>query len=116
MIIFDVDGTLIGGDNVDWQCFDDAFEEEAGFPFPSGFFDDLEEVTAKAIVHLALKDADAATKHQVERATQHNCFQRLQSAIEDRPHIFPAMPGALELWEDFRSQGHPFGIATGEPP
>lgn len=57
MIIFDVDGTLIGGERTDWQCFDEAFKEAAGFELTPSFFYSLNEVTAKAIVHQALDGA-----------------------------------------------------------
>jgi len=31
MMVFDVDGTLIGGEAADWASFGGAFEEIAGF-------------------------------------------------------------------------------------
>jgi phosphoglycolate phosphatase-like HAD superfamily hydrolase len=55
MIVFDVDGTLIGGQSVDWTSFVEAFKEAAGFALDDAFFDNLEEVTAQAIIHQALE-------------------------------------------------------------
>ncbi|MFZ4767509.1 MAG: hypothetical protein ACOYMN_21365, partial [Roseimicrobium sp.] len=52
--VFDVDGTLIGGEPVDWAAFGEAFGEVAGFALTTEFFDRIEEVTAKALVHQAL--------------------------------------------------------------
>jgi len=54
MIVFDADGTLIGGESTDWTSFDAAFEEVAGFALDDAFFESIEEVTAQAIVHQAL--------------------------------------------------------------
>lgn len=38
-IIFDADGTLIGGEPTDWASFEAAFFEVAGFALPSEFYD-----------------------------------------------------------------------------
>ena len=31
LIVFDIDGTLIGGETFDWASFDASFESSAGF-------------------------------------------------------------------------------------
>jgi len=67
-IIFDVDGTLIGGEPTDWASFEAAFLEIAGFALTSEFYDSIEEVTAKALVHQALSDLDHAERHFKEQA------------------------------------------------
>jgi hypothetical protein len=49
LIVFDVDGTLVGDDLTDWASFDAAFEEAAGFALEQTFWDNLEEVTAQVL-------------------------------------------------------------------
>ena len=112
MIVFDVDGTLIGGESVDWQCFDDAFEEAAGAPFRSDFFHNLEEVTAQAIVHQALDHLEEADREEILSKTQQGLLTRLREAHRSNPSAFPAVKGALELWQDLQERGIPFAIAT----
>ena len=38
LIIFDVDGTLVGGESYDWSAFGAAFREVTGHDFAPGFF------------------------------------------------------------------------------
>ena len=45
MTVFDVDGTLVGGEPTDWDCFESAFEEVADFSLSQDFFANLKEVT-----------------------------------------------------------------------
>ena len=54
MIVFDADGTLIGGESTDKESFEAAFKEAAGFALEEAFLASLQEVTARAIVHQAL--------------------------------------------------------------
>lgn len=114
MIVFDVDGTLIGGEKTDWKCFDDAFKEAAGFPLSSSFFYSLKEVTAKAIVHQALDGATYSEKCDIEAKTRKGYLDRLEKAIQDNPNAFPAMEGAALLIQDIQKRGFPIAIATGD--
>lgn len=114
MIIFDVDGTLINGENTDWKCFDDAFKEAAGFPLTSSFFRSLKEVTARAIVHQALDGATPSEKQSIEAKTRQGYLDRLKKAIHANPDAFPAIQGAAALIQDIQSRNIPIAIATGD--
>ena len=114
MIVFDVDGTLVGGEAFDWQCFEGAFEDAAGFRLTEEFFTSLEEVTAKAIVHQALPEADHEEKLKIEAKTRQGFLERLQTVYEANPSCFPAAEGAIAIMEEIRRRNIPLAIATGD--
>lgn len=114
MVVFDVDGTLIGGESTDWSSFDAAFEEAAGFVLEETFFESLEEVTAQAIVHQALAGFPDEKKRQVELAVRQGYLQRLKNAHESNPLSFSALDGALALLEELKKREIPVAIATGD--
>ena len=114
MIVFDVDGTLLGGEHHDWKSFDDAFEEAAGFRFPPDFFTNLPEVTAEAIMHQALVDVPHSDKTRIIDQTRQGYLTRNQAAHEETGNAFVKTPGVHELWEDLRAREIPFAIATGD--
>jgi len=55
LIIFDVDGTLIGGETWDWRCLDEAIESVLGFRPDGEFFRSLTEITAQALAEAAIR-------------------------------------------------------------
>ena len=114
MIIFDVDGTLLGGERVDWTSFRDAFKEAAGFPFSPTFFEVIEEVTAQAIVHQALNNHSIEEKKTIESAVRCGYLKRLSQAHNDDPLTFSSTTGAISLLEDLTQRKIPFAIATGD--
>ncbi len=114
MIVFDVDGTLIGGEKTDWKCFDDAFAEAAGFGLTPEFFYSIKEVTAQAIVHQALDGASLREKQIVEAKTLRGYLDRLETVVQDDSDAFPAMEGAVDLLNDLKSRKVPIAIATGD--
>jgi phosphoglycolate phosphatase-like HAD superfamily hydrolase len=114
MIVFDVDGTLIGGENTDWKCFDKAFVEAAGFSLTSDFFFSLNEVTARAIVHQALDDATHQEKQAIEAKTRRGYIDRLERVLRDNSDAFPPISGAVSLILDLKNRGVPIAIATGD--
>ena len=114
MIVFDVDGTLLGGESYDWKAFEDAFEEAAGFRLTREFFTNLEEVTAKAIVHQALPDLDEEERTEIESKTRDGYLSRLQDVYQSDPNSFPAVEGVIELLEDIQNRNIPLAIATGD--
>jgi len=114
MIVFDADGTLIGGESTDWTSFDAAFEEVAGFALDDAFFETIEEVTAQAIVHQALPAFSLEERTTKERAVCQAYLQRLKAACESNPCSFPATDGALALIADLKGRGIPIAIATGD--
>ncbi|MDA0813439.1 MAG: HAD hydrolase-like protein [Verrucomicrobia bacterium] len=114
MIVFDVDGTLIGGETVDWASFDAAFEEVAGFVLPDEFFTGIEEVTATAIIHEALNDFAVHERVRMERAVSEGYLRRLKHAHQNDSGCFPANEGALVLIQQLQQHGIPIAIATGD--
>src|ERR1035441_7224379 len=114
MMVFDVDGTLVGGESTDWASFEAALEEAAGFVLDDTFFGRIEEVTAQAIVHQALEDVSIEKKKQMEHAVRQGYLRRLKSAHESDPSSFPALDGALALLAELKKKGVPVAIATGD--
>ncbi len=114
MIVFDVDGTLIGGEPIDWACFRAAFEEVAGFALSDAFFESIEEVTAQAIVHQALSAFPMEEKKEKERAVCQEFLRRLKAAHEENPMSFIPADGALALLQEIKEAGISIAIATGD--
>jgi|SRR6187402_1615383 len=114
MIVFDVDGTLIGGEPADWASFEGAFEEVAGFALTAEFFAGLEEVTAQAIVHQALAALPLEERRAREHAVRVGYLRRLQAAHQSNPQCFPAANGALALLRELVAAKRPVAIATGD--
>lgn len=114
MIVFDVDGTLIGGETSDWSSFEGAFVEAAGFALTKEFFAGLEEITAQAIVHQALAALPLAERRAKERIVREGYLRRLRAAHQGNPRCFPAAAGALELLRELVAAKQPVAIATGD--
>jgi phosphoglycolate phosphatase-like HAD superfamily hydrolase len=114
MIVFDADGTLIGGESTDWASFGAAFEEVAGFTLDEAFFGSIEEITAQAIVHQALAAFSAEERMINERAVCQAYLRRLKAACENDPCSFPAVEGAAALIRELKERGIPIAIATGD--
>jgi phosphoglycolate phosphatase-like HAD superfamily hydrolase len=114
MIVFDVDGTLIGGELTDWASFGAAFEDAAGFRLSAQFFADLEEVTAQAIVHQALPEHLPEEKKRIEQAVRTRYLNYLREAHERDHDCFPALGEGPALLNELRERGIPVAIATGD--
>jgi phosphoglycolate phosphatase-like HAD superfamily hydrolase len=114
MIVFDADGTLIGGESTDKESFEAAFKEVAGFALDEAFFSGLQEVTAQAIVHQALRAAAPEERRSKERAIRDGYLRRLRKAHDGNPASFWAVRGASALLRDLRDKGIPVAIATGD--
>jgi phosphoglycolate phosphatase-like HAD superfamily hydrolase len=114
MIVFDADGTLIGGESTDKESFEAAFKEVAGFALEEAFFASLQEVTAQAIVHQALGAAAPEERRSKERAICEGYLRRLKKAHDGNPASFWAAKGASALLRDLRDKGIPVAIATGD--
>jgi phosphoglycolate phosphatase-like HAD superfamily hydrolase len=114
VIVFDVDGTLIGGESTDWECFGAAFKEVAGFVLSEKFFAGIEEITAQAIVHQALGSLSAEEKRLKERLVCQEYLRRLQAAHQSDPGCFSAIEGAVTLIQELKEKGIPIAIATGD--
>lgn len=114
MIVFDVDGTLIGGEPTDWACFGAAFEEVAGFALTTSFFASIEEITAQAIVHQALVTLPPEERRVKERSVREGYLRRLKSAHTDNRNCFAAVNGAVALIRELQEKNIPVAIATGD--
>ncbi len=114
LIIFDVDGTLIGGESYDWAAFDAAFAEFSGHSFPPGFFDVVAEVTGQAIVRRALPELDAEAIENAIALISAGYASRLTADIAAHPEAFRPSPGAIDLLPQLTAQGYPCAIATGD--
>lgn len=114
MIVFDVDGTLVGGEAADWNSFEAAFEEVAGFVLEREFFASLEEITAQAIVHHALADLPFEEKRLKERAVSQGYLRRLKAAHKSDGQSFLATEGAVDLLHALKKRNIPIAIATGD--
>jgi phosphoglycolate phosphatase-like HAD superfamily hydrolase len=114
MIIFDVDGTLLGGVSADWASFDAAFKEAAGFTLAPAFFETLEEVTTQAIIYRAFKNHSIEEKKAIESAVRCGYLKRLSEAHQSDPLTFSPTTGSISLLQDLRLKKIPVAIATGD--
>ena len=114
LVVFDVDGTLVGGEPTDWASFDAAFEEVTGFALDEMFWQSLEEVTSQAVVHQAVKDSCPEEKQRMVRAVRDGYLRRLTAAHRNDPATFPAVEGALGLLAELKKRGIPVAIGTGD--
>lgn len=114
VIVFDVDGTLIGGESIDWASFEASFEEFAGFALTDAFFSSIEEVTAQAIVHQALPNLPVEKRKAIECDVRRGCFQRLKAAHDNDPFCFPVVNGAIDLLREMKERDMTVAIATGD--
>jgi phosphoglycolate phosphatase-like HAD superfamily hydrolase len=114
MVVFDVDGTLIGGEPADWACFDRAYLEVTGRTMDREFFVTLSEVTSQAIIDKLLADLPPEERKAKERAVARRYLGLLKEACLANPNTFTAAAGARELLVDLRRRGIPIAIATGD--
>jgi phosphoglycolate phosphatase-like HAD superfamily hydrolase len=114
MIIFDVDGTLLGGESTDHASFDMAFKEAAGFALDAAFFETIEEVTAQAIIHQALDNRTIEEKKAIESAVRYGYLKRLSEAHQGDPLAFLPTTGSTSLLQDLKRRKIPVAIATGD--
>lgn len=114
LIIFDVDGTLLGGESYDWNSFEDAFLEVTGASFEEGFFDRITEVNATAIIQQARPDLNEAELTPIIAAVAEGYRRRLADEITAHPEAFPPTVGACELLPKLAELGYDCAIATGD--
>jgi phosphoglycolate phosphatase-like HAD superfamily hydrolase/GNAT superfamily N-acetyltransferase len=114
MVVFDVDGTLIGGEPTDWACFDKACMEVTGRTMDRESFATLSEVTAQAIIDRLLADLPPHERKAQERGVAARYVELLKDACRADPSTFTAAKGATELLLDLRRRGIPVAIATGD--
>lgn len=114
LIIFDVDGTLIDSELLDHRCFDEAFAEVTGASLTADTWKAITEITAKAIVHQALRHKHQNEIASIEDAIMQAYLRRLETAHRASPNAFSAFAGGPKLIQDLASSPNfKVGIATG---
>ena len=115
LVIFDVDGTLIGGESFDWSSFDAAVEEVAGFTPAPSFWESLEEVTARSIADAASAAHPPSERERIQILIREAYLRNLAKAHKANPGAFKPRPGAEELLKELRAVNGPgIAIATGD--
>jgi phosphoglycolate phosphatase-like HAD superfamily hydrolase len=115
LIIFDVDGTLIGGESHDWDCFDQAIEAVVGFAPTQEFLSSLPEITAQAIAEASLRAANKEPGSGLEERIRDEYLRRLRQVHSRDPRAFPARNGVMALLSHLSSlRDVAVAIATGD--
>ncbi len=115
LIIFDVDGTLIGGEPFDWKCFNDAFSSETGRTIGDDEWMELEEVTARSLVYHVLSEHPPARIRHLETCIAKAFLKNLQETNERNQNAFQIAPGTTRLLDRLQNDDRfEVGIATGD--
>ncbi len=115
LIIFDVDGTLVGGEPHDWASFDKAIETVVGFAPTQDFFDSLPEITAQSIAEAAIRAANRQPSADLVERIRDEYLRRLRQVHTADPLAFPARSGVMGLLACLSaSPGVGVAIATGD--
>jgi beta-phosphoglucomutase-like phosphatase (HAD superfamily) len=115
LVIFDVDGTLIGGEAADWLAFSAAIESVLGFAADQSFFSGLPEITAQAIAEAVIRASGAQSGNGFEQRIQEEYFNGLRRAHNSDPLTFQPRSGAQELLQRLASMpGVKIALATGD--
>lgn len=115
LIVFDVDGTLIGGETHDWACFDDAIASVLGFMPTQEFFDSLPEITAQAIAESSVRAVQRRVGEGLEERICDEYLLRLRRVHAADPGAFQARAGIAALLSRLASlPGIGVAVATGD--
>ena len=115
LIVFDVDGTLVGGEAGDWTCFDRAIQAVLGFTPDEDFYRGLPQITAQAIAEGAVRVSKRGHGTGLEDRIREAYGALLLKAMEDDPAAFPARPGAKDLLAHLEKlPGVQIAVATGD--
>lgn len=115
LIIFDVDGTLIGGKANDWSSLIGAIHSVLGFMPTREFFETLPDVTTQTVAEAAVAHAGCRLGTGLEEQIRDDYFARLKRVHAAAPDAFPARPGVHELLNHLdATPGLDVAIATGD--
>jgi phosphoglycolate phosphatase-like HAD superfamily hydrolase len=115
LIIFDVDGTLLGGESRDWKSFDRAIETILGFAPTADFFSSLPEITAQAIAEASVRAAGKEPGTGLEERIRDEYLRRLRQAHSRDADAFLPRKGVVQFLAHLRSvPGIGVAIATGD--
>lgn len=114
LIIFDVDGTLVGGETNDCACFDQAVAAVVGFTLNSAFFDSLPEITAQAIAESSVRAANRDVGVGLEEKIRDEYLRLLRDTHSRDTAAFPPRHGVRSLLASLSTTpGVSVAIATG---
>lgn len=115
VIVFDVDGTLIGGEEQDWPSFDQALESELGLMPDEAFWKTITEVTGKAIVRSVCEVRGMEFTDEIVERVNRTYLQNLRKAAPFKNTVFLPKPGAVEILNMLKSTPiFDVAIATGD--
>ena len=115
LIIFDVDGTLVGGEPADWRAFDESIATVLGGTLDAAFFSTLDEITAQAIAEASIRKAGKETGKGLEERIAEGYLEGLKAAHATNPGTFYARSNAIRLLSHLRTMpGVDVAIATGD--
>ncbi len=115
LIVFDVDGTLIGGEEQDWPSFDAALFEVFGFHPDADFWAGMHEITGRAIIRRVAEVTGTDWTEKVEQRVRKLYLENLRRAAPFKGSVFQPKPGAVEILELLRRTPiFDVAIATGD--
>jgi phosphoglycolate phosphatase-like HAD superfamily hydrolase len=115
LVVFDIDGTIIGGESADWRAFGDALNSVLGFTPEESFYTALQDVTAQRIAEAAVAASGQATGAGIEDRIHAEYLRQLRLAHAASASAFPARPGAENLLSHLvASQAFDVAFATGD--
>ena len=97
LVVFDVDGTLIGGEEQDWPSFDNAITQETGFKPHEEFWLKLEEITGASIVKAVAEEVGIPATPELVDSIQQQYLKNLRKAAPFKGDVFLPKPGAREI-------------------
>lgn len=115
IVIFDVDGTLIQGEQADCDAFSAAILEVTGFRPTPEFWASLDEVTSESIVRGILTDRSPRMAESLTRQIASVFDAMLEQRLRSDSGLFAPRPGVRLLLEKIRDIGNlDTALATGE--
>lgn len=114
LIIFDVDGTLVGGESNDWNAFGDAYKQVTQTPLDLDLFERLNDVTAYSVIHAALTEAGEPNPEPLIAQIAEAYAGILADKIDRNPGVFGPTDGAIELLNTLDEKDYDRAIATGD--
>ena len=115
LLVFDVDGTLIDGEEYDWKSFNNAFTQVTGRSFSIEFWKSLKEVTASAIVRQGLSDLSENEQEELELMVRDRCLENLIDELELNPNAFSSTQETRQLLKELHlHESIDLAIATGD--
>jgi phosphoglycolate phosphatase-like HAD superfamily hydrolase len=115
IIIFDVDGTLIGGEEQDWPCFTEAIAGETEFRPEKEFWRSIQEFTGRAIVRAVAEKVGVNYSGDLEDGIRKQYLKNLRKACPYKGEVFFPNPGVVEMLNLLKTSPiFDVAIATGE--